>query len=74
MIAGQSTFSIVSTILIKHPHSELQVNQRPVTAIAVEDQDRLHTRTMQCDLQAIARGSAKQQTALIERLTADESK
>ena len=28
---------------------------------------------MQCSLQAIARGSAKQQTALIERLTDDEN-
>src|SRR6202030_4712648 len=30
----------------------LQVNQRLVTAIPVEDQNRLHTRTMQCSLQA----------------------
>jgi len=50
------------------------VNERLVTAIAVEDQDRLPTRTMQCSLQAIARGSAKQQTTLIERLTDDENK
>jgi len=45
-----------------------------VTAIAVEDQSRLHTRTMQCSLQAIARWSAKPQTALIQRLTDDENK
>jgi hypothetical protein len=50
------------------------VNERLVTAIAFEDQDRLHTRTMQCNLQAIARGSAKLQTALIERLTDNKNK
>src|ERR1700690_355056 len=32
----------------------LQVNQRLVTAITVEDQNHPHTRTMQCSLQAIA--------------------
>jgi hypothetical protein len=32
----------------------LQVIQQLVTALAVEDHNRLHTRTMQCSLQAIA--------------------
>jgi hypothetical protein len=55
MIAGQSAFCILSTIPIKHPHLELQMNQRLVTAIAIEDQDRLHPHIMQCSLQPIAR-------------------
>src|SRR5882724_2146144 len=39
-----------------HQASPLRTSgdQRLVTAIAVEDQDRLHTLTMQCSLQAIA--------------------
>src|ERR1700722_785966 len=74
MIAGQSAFCIVSTILIKHPHQELRVNERLVTGLAVEDQDRWGTRTLQGSLQGIARGSAKQQTALIELLTNNENK
>lgn len=45
-----------------------------MTAIAVEDSDRLHTQTMQYSLQAIARENAKQQTALIERLTDEKNK
>jgi hypothetical protein len=50
------------------------VKERLVTAIAVEDPDCLHTPTMQRSLQAIVRGRAKQQTALIERLTDDKDK
>jgi hypothetical protein len=43
MIPGQSALCIVLPILTKHPHLRLQVNQRLVTPIAVQDQNSLHT-------------------------------
>jgi hypothetical protein len=49
------------------------VNERSVTAIAVEDQDRLHP-IIAMQAPADLRWSAKQQTALIERLTDNENK